>query len=360
MDGDHPPHSVCDSASGSLAHLRERASAFFERLPVGDLARDAQRQRWVSDWARIGDDYLMLAEAAGEAGPSRFVSESYLCAMTAHEVARSLSSSEEAAGIVLADKIGLSLGKLEDRWASRIERVEIDYLDQGTFEGFFVSAACDGASAPAVICVGDEDADLGAMLARLLPALPGRRVSLLLVDGRNASVARSRRPEHALGCWLDYLDSRADVDSNRIGVYGEGAGASHASRLACSDRRIAAAVCDGGFWASHRLRASVRWITGVWHEVGGGGPTRSLPTARHVPCPILVAVGRRSMVREEDALELQAAYHQSGAHCSVVIPNAIRSPLGEVENFVAVDDFVFDWFDDKFGPARQLDPLAYL
>jgi dienelactone hydrolase len=359
MDGDHPPHSFCDSASGNLAHLRERASAFFERLPVAELARDAQRQRWVSDWARIGDDYLVLAESAGE-GSSRFSSESYLCAMTAHEVARSLSCSEEAAGIDLADKIGLSLGKLEDRWAKRIERVEIDYLDQRTLEGFFVSAACNGASAPAVICVGDEEADLSAMLARLLPALLGRGVSLLLVDGRNASVSRSRRPEHALGCWLDYLDGRPDVDSNRIGVYGEGAGASHASRLACSDRRIAAAVCDGGFWASHRLRASVRWITGVWHEVGGDSPTRSLPTARRVPCPILVAVGRRSMVREEDALELQAAYHQSGAHCSVVVPNAIRCPLGEVENFVAVDDFVFDWFGDKFGPARQLDPLAYL
>ncbi|WP_228747883.1 alpha/beta hydrolase [Bradyrhizobium sp. BR 10289] len=280
--------------------------------------------------------------------------------MTALEVARSLSSSEEAAGIVLADKIGLSLGKLEDRAAKRIERVEIDDLDYGTLEGIFVSAACDGAAAPAVICVADEETDLSAMLARLLPALPGRRVSLLIVDGSNASVARSSRPEYALGCWLDYLTGRADVDSKRIGVYGEGAGASHASRLACSDRRIAAAVCDGGFWASHRLRASVRWITGVWHEVGDGGPTRSLPTARHVPCPILVAVGRRSMVREEDALELQAAYQQSGAHCSVVVPNAIRSPLGEVENFVAVDDFVFDWFDDKFGPARQLGPLAYL
>ncbi|RXT35441.1 alpha/beta hydrolase family protein [Bradyrhizobium betae] len=360
MDGDHSPHSFCDSASGSLAHLRERASAFFERLPVAELARDAQRRRWVSDWARIGDDYLVLAESAGEAGSSRFSGESYLCAMTAHEVARSLSCSEDAAGIDLADKIGLSLGKLEDRWAKRIERVEIDYLGQATLEGFFVSAACNCASAPAVICVGDEEADLGAVLARLLPALLGRGVSLLLVDGRNASVSRSRRPEHALGCWLDYLDGRPDVDSNRIGVYGEGAGASHASRLACSDRRIAAAVCDGGFWASHRLRASVRWITGVWHEVGGDSPTRSLPTARRVPCPILVAVGRRSMVREEDALELQAAYHQSGAHCSVVVPNAIRCPLGEVENFVAVDDFVFDWFGDKFGPARQIDPLAYL
>jgi len=73
-----------------------------------------------------------------------------------------------------------------------------------------------------------------------------------------------------------------------------------------------------------------------------------------------MVVGHRSMVREEDALELQARYRQSGAHCSIVIPNAIQNPLGAVENFITVDDFVFDWLHDKLGSTRQLDLLTYL
>jgi hypothetical protein len=360
MDCDYWPHGFCDGAGGSLARLRKRASAFFESLSVTELVRETQRESWISDWTRVGDDYLMLAESMHGAGSAYAVGESCLCALTAFEVARSLAYLEDPASIVLADKIGPSLSKLEECFAKPIERVEIDCFDQGTLEGVFLPAVCGGASAPAIICVGDEDVTLSSMLSRLLPASIGRRVSLLLIDGRNASAFRSSKPEHALGCCLDYLDDRPDVDSSRIAVYGEGAGASHASGLASSDRRIAAAVCDGGLWASHRRQASVRWITGVWHEAGNESPIRPLPISRTIPCPILMVVGSRSMVREEDALELQAGYRQSGAHCSIVVPNAIQNPLGEVENFIAVDDFVFDWFDNKFGSARQLNPLTYL
>ena len=359
MDCEYWPHGFSDVAGGSLARLRKRASAFFEGLSVTDLVRETQRKSWISDWTRVGDDYLMLAESARGAGPDHVVGESYLCALTAFEVARSLSYSEDPASIVLADKIGLSLSKLEDCFTKPIDRAEIDCFDQGPLEGLFLPATCDESSAPAIICVGDEDVTLSSMLSRLFPAALCRRVSLLLIDGRNASAFRSSKPEHALGCWLDYLDGRPDVDSSRIAVYGEGAGASHASRLASSDRRIAAAVCDGGLWASHRRQASVRWIAGVWHEADKS-PIRPLRISRTIPCPILMVVGSRSMVREEDALELQAGYRQSGAHCSIVVPNAIQNPLGEVENFIAVDDFVFDWFDDKLGSARQLDPLTYL
>ena len=66
------------------------------------------------------------------------------------------------------------------------------------------------------------------------------------------------------------------------------------------------------------------------------------------------------MVPEQDALELQAGYRQAGADCSIVVPNRIPYPMGEVENFIAVDDFIFEWFDSKLGAARQPDPVTYL
>jgi len=184
-------------------------------------------------------------------------------------------------------------------------------------------------------------------------------MSLLLVDASNASVRRQFRPEHILGCWLDYLEARPDVDSERIAIYGEGAGASHASRLVFSDRRIAAAACDGGLWTTIRRRPSVQWMTGIGQAVGCEASSDAL-MPRRLPCPLLIVVGGRSMVREQDALELQAGYRRAGADCSVVVPNSIPYALGEVENFVAVDDFIFEWFDCKLGSARQLDPLSYL
>ncbi len=59
------------------------------------------------------------------------------------------------------------------------------------------------------------------------------------------------------------------------------------------------------------------------------------------PVPaMLMVVGTRSMIWEQDALDLQAGYRESGAGCSVVVPNNVPHPLGEVENFIAVDNFV--------------------
>ena len=124
MDCDYWPHGFSDVAGGSLARLRKRASAFFEGLSVTDLVRETQRKSWISDWTRVGDDYLMLAESARGAGPDHVVGESYLCALTAFEVARSLSYSEDPASIVLADKISLSLSKLEDCFTKPIDRAD--------------------------------------------------------------------------------------------------------------------------------------------------------------------------------------------------------------------------------------------
>lgn len=359
MECDHPPHGIRSGAAEGVARLRQRASAFFEGLLVTELVREAYRHRWILEWTRIGDEYRNLAEAARRDRLAQPAREAWLCSLTAFEVARSLSHHEDPAGVCLADKVDLSLSRFETYLGKSIERVEIDGLDQGPLAGFFLPARRHGSAAPAIICVADAEVTLGAMARRLLPAAVGRDISLLLVDTSKASVRRRLKPEHILGCWLDYLEARPDVDSQRIAIYGEGAGASHASRLVLSDRRIAAAACDGGLWASVKRRQSVQWMTGFGQADRRDASPDAL-LSRRMPCPLLVVVGGRSMVREREAIELQAGYRQAGADCAVVVPNSIPYPLGEVEDFVALDDFIFEWFDCKFGSARQLDSVTFL
>lgn len=359
MKGDRWPHGSRDGAGGSLTRVRNRASDFFESLSVTELAREAHRHLWVSDWSRIADDYRIFAESPREDGSAWIAREAWLCSLTALEVARSLSCPDDFARPDLADKVGIGLRGLEDDADPVIERVKIDCFDQGALAGFFLPAFGRGPSAPAVICISDEEITLGSMLSRLLPASLRRNMSLLLVDAGNPSVRRSLKPEHMLQCWLDYLEARPDVDSQRLAIYGEGAGACHASRLALSDRRIAAAVCDGGLLTPVMRRASLRWMTGFGQAVDGTSTVSVLPS-RRLPCSLLMVVGSRSMIWEQDALELQSAYRQAGADCSVVVPNRIPHPLGEVENFIAVDDFIFEWLESKLGPGRQLDPVTYL
>jgi hypothetical protein len=349
----------CDGAGGSLTRLRNRASGFFESLSVADLVREASRHLWVSDWLRVADDYRISAESARRDESVLVALEAWLCSLTALEVVRSLSCPGDLAESDLADRFGIGLRGFEDDAGPAIERVKIDGLDQEALTGLFLPAFRRGPS-PVVICIADEEATLGSMMSRLLPASCRRHVSLLLVDTGNSSVRRRFKPEHMLQCWLDYIEARPDVDPQRIAVYGEGAGASHASRLALQDRRIAAAVCDGGIAAPVMRRASLRWMGSLEPAARDTTSPASLLPSRRIPCPLLVVVGSRSMVWEEDALELQAGYRQAGADCSTVVPNCIPHPLGEVENFIAVDDFILEWLDSKLGAVRQLESVTYL
>lgn len=360
MERDHLPHGACDGAGRSLARLRNRASGFFESLSIAELARGAHRHLWISDWLRIANDYRTFAESAREHRSVQVAREAWLCALTAFEVARILSCPGDIESADLADKVDLSLKGWEHNAGSAVERVTIDCFDEGTLTGFFLPVFRHGPSAPAVICLCDGEDTLGSMMSRLLAASPRRNMSLLLVDARNSSVRRAFKPEHRLQCWLDYLEARPDVDAQRIAIYGEGAGATQASRVALSDRRIAAAVCDGGLLTPIMRRASLRWMAGCEQPAHGDIATGPSASSRRVSCPLLMVVGSRSMVMEQDALDLQAGYRQAGADCSVVVPNRIPHPLGEVENFIAVDDFIFEWLDSKLGAARQLGPVTYL
>jgi len=359
MDTHHRSHDACNGAGRNLARLRSRASGFFESLSVAELVREAPRHLWISDWSRIADDYLVAAETRKD-GSAQTAGEAWLCGLTALEVARSLACPGDLDHVDLADKVDHSLRSFADDAGPAVERVEIDGPHQAVLTGFFLPARRHGPPAPVVICVSDAGTSLGSMISRLLPASLCRSMSLLFVDAGHLSIRRRSQAEQAFHCWLDYLEGRPDVDPQRIAIYGEGAGAAHASHLAFSDRRISAAICDGGLATPVMRRAWLRRTSGLEPAVDDAIATDASRPSRRIPCPLLVVVGSRSMVREQDALELQAGYRQAGADCAVAVPNRIPHPLGEVENFVAVDDFIFEWLDGKLGPERKLDGVTYL
>lgn len=342
-----------------MVRLRRRASEFFEDLSAAELVRKSRRSAWISDWLGVADSYRTFAEEAFEKGSIDIPREAWLCSFTAIEVARTLSCPGDVSCGELASKIGLGLTGIGEHLKLGVERVKIDCFDQTSLNGLFLPAFPPGSSAPVVICIGDGEIDVVSMMGRLLPVSFLRTVSLLVVDAGDSLVRRAFKPEQVLQCWLDYLETRPDVDARRIAIYGEGAGAGYVSSLALSDRRIVAAVGDGGLSASMIRRASVHWMTGVECATRDGHANDPLPSL-HVPCPILMIVGSRSMLGEQDALDLQAEYRKAGTDCSVVVPNCISHPLGEVENFVAVDDFVRGWFRSKLGYGGELNPVTFL
>ena len=100
-------------------------------------------------------------------------------------------------------------------------------------------------AAPEIACFGERQADFSALAARGAPAptscahaamlafhLGGSLVGLRVRDGRRL---------------VDYLQTRSDCDTSRLGVMGISGGGMHAFFSTCLDERIRACVASGYF-----------------------------------------------------------------------------------------------------------------
>ncbi|MDI3567424.1 alpha/beta hydrolase [Bradyrhizobium sp. Arg816] len=203
---------------------------------------------------------------------------------------------------------------------------------------------------PAVVCVSREDETGDALLARLLPAVRGRGISILVLSYDAFSGPWRGQSEGLFSCCIDYLSAQANVDATRIGVYGEGLSAALATDLAASDDRVAAAVCDGGLWNWARRTASIGWMTGRSDVTDDEAKSMSrLRSMRQLKCPALLVAGSRGIVHPSEAIKLQAECAEADIHLDVEIPPVAQTPLGEIENFVKVDDFIFGWLERKLA-----------
>lgn len=73
---------------------------------------------------------------------------------------------------------------------------------------------------------------------------------------------------------------------------------------------------------------------------------------RQGACPILLMAGGRGMVSIQEAIKLQADCGAADIDVELAIPRMISPPVGEIENFVTLDDSVFGWLGRKLEGHR--------
>lgn len=179
---------------------------------------------------------------------------------------------------------------------NKIERIRIAFGKPLELEASYLRAGSSLRTA-AVICISMVQEPGATLLGRRLPATFGRELALLIITHKDL-LGRSRREVNILlSSCLDYLSARPDIEASRIGVYGEGLSAVLATDFATSDRRLAAAVCDGGLWNWSRHTAAVGWIARDANDIDKhvSSANRS-QWARQLKCPVLVIVGGRGVV----------------------------------------------------------------
>ncbi|WP_156439533.1 alpha/beta hydrolase [Bradyrhizobium valentinum] len=314
----------------------------------------ASQQDWIARWTSIGNAHCSRAELDIKNGDLDEATEAWLSSLTAFEVARRLLEEDGPQTEEILAKMEATVSKVGRSPHHNIESVEISTCEPADLQAYYLSAGDPFPRAPSVICISSEDETRATLLARLMPAAIGRGMSVLVVSHDDVVDRPRGRSGTMLSCCVDYLSGRSDVDADRIGVYGEGLSAALATDLAVPDRRVAAAVCDGGLWNCVRMRASVDWMTRTEATIDEDIiSARRLRLLRRLGCPVLVVAGGRSIVSVSEALKLQTDCFATRIDLELAMPRMIGTVAANKENFVVADDCIFSWLERKLTYAAS-------
>jgi dipeptidyl aminopeptidase/acylaminoacyl peptidase len=137
----------------------------------------------------------------------------------------------------------------------RIEIVEVPYED-GSLPGYFVHAEHSTSEKnPCIVYFDGLDVTKEIQFMRGVPDLVKRGFSVLIMDGPGTGEAIRFRQKYlrydyevAGSACIDYLETRADVNADKIGIVAISLGGYYAPRCAAKDTRYKACIAWGAQW----------------------------------------------------------------------------------------------------------------
>ncbi|MCC6532021.1 MAG: alpha/beta hydrolase [Burkholderiales bacterium] len=262
---------------------------------------------------------------------------------------------------------------------TRIEVVEVPY-EGGTLPGYFVHANNSTRSRnPCVVFFDGLDVTKELQYSRGVEDLVKRGMSCLVMDGPGTGEAiRFRncylRPDYEVAgsACIDYLERRADVDAERIGVMAISLGGYYAPRCASMEPRFAACVAWGAIWdyyatwkrridAGFKTSLSVpghhiMWILGVDTldaALKKLEPFKLDGVVQKMRCPLLITHGADD--EQVPLADAQALYQAAGsADKTLRVFDAEQGGAQHCQrDYLSLGvATMFDWLEDRLVRAR--------
>jgi fermentation-respiration switch protein FrsA (DUF1100 family) len=341
--------------------------------------RSGDDDAWFRAWCDQADRVRRRAEAAEQAGHHLTAAGGYLRASAYAQIGERFRTPKDTAALQAYTTSLDSFAKfvaLTDR--PRIEAVEVP-IEDSSMPAYLVHADGGEARPPAVVYFDGLDITKELCYSRGGAELARRGVTALVIDGPgNGESPRFRglplRPDYEVAgsAALDYLETRTDIDAERVGVLGISLGGYYAARCASLDSRFRACVAWGAIWDYHatwkrRVESNfadamsvpgshITWVLGVDTVDDALERLRGFRldgVVHAMSCPFMVLhgehdeqipveVAQRLLVEcgaQDKTLRVYTAEEGGAQHCQMDRPTPAVAELA-------------DWFADKLEEAH--------
>ncbi|CAG9173400.1 2,6-dihydropseudooxynicotine hydrolase [Cupriavidus laharis] len=202
---------------------------------------------WIAAWTRLANQVEETAEAAFDAGRRVTARGAYYRAAQYYQWAEAFVGPADPLAKSLYQRHLSTFARFAELSQPQVEIIDIPF-DGASLKAYFIPAVGVTGPAPTVILSDGLDGTKEEMFP-IANALAMRGISCLAVDGpgQGATLRLSRLvarhdSEVAVGRMVDYLETRPDVDHNRIGIIAASLGGYYAPRAVAFEKRIKACV----------------------------------------------------------------------------------------------------------------------
>jgi dienelactone hydrolase len=346
--------------------------------PMAAQEDESTLEEWYDRWMAVGDRLLELADTDARGFRARSGARKHLRAANYYLMAERMMTNESPLKMEAYEKALEAFRLGVSQAGQSVEFVSVPF-GEVSLPALFVPAAEGSGPAPCVIVFNGYDVTKEILYMMGIHELARRGVSVLVTDQPGSGGALRHYGLHtrfdmevpASAC-VDYLESRSDVDPDRIGIAGISMGGYFAPRAAAFEKRIKACVAWGAFHdltgvVQNLLETGARsapafqaaWVFGVTDPDDPAAQAAVLPrfsldgVAERIEAALLVLHG------EDDR---QVPVEQARRTYAQAVRARVRElkvyPKGEwgdqhcqVDDPTLAVDYLADWLAEQLAPV---------
>ena len=357
---------------GDMGEVYKVCAALQER--AGDNAA------WFTEWNKMGERVALLADQAKEKGHIQTASAAYMRAAHYIQIGERLRQPRTPeTQKAYARSVELFKRGIPDVSFLSVEAVEIPFEGGKSLPAYFVKrAGSQGVKWPTIVFFDGLDVTKEIQYFRGVQELAKRGMACLIVDapGNGEAIRFRGMParydsEVAGGAAIDYLEKRADVNKDRIGVLGVSLGGYFAPRAAAFEKRFKACVAWGAQYDYHavwkdRIDSAfnrsisvpgehITWFMGVDtldQALKKLEPFTLEGVAPKIKCPFLITHGEAdAQISLETARKELAAAGSKDKTLKIFTREEGGSEHTQGDNVTIGIAYIADWFAEKLGKA---------